>query len=340
MSLITKDSTTNESPFQRQLRRAMETDEKLHKEQLAESEALPADKPNDAEKAHGAAGSRLRSAAGHVKTAAVSAAAAAAVTAALVSPQPDAPDENPYASALNPAPIVFTVNANGDTVPDDGADEEKKRSPRAFTAFIQKALPAFKSIAGFTAAAALHFLSFLLTSFLTALTGGVGAGLIGFLGDLLVSFILLFAVLSWLFKKLYPGRSLKELWTIKNLGLLLCFSAAIALAKRLILLLPTEQRALAVVIETVAKLLLVSYCTLTVLVRRGGRKTFVGKALRSRPVRRAALVYTGWTVFLCCFRLVAFQSGTAAAYGGTLLLFGLAAGLAYAAVRLRRRAAA
>lgn len=51
--------------------------------------------------------------------------------------------------------------------------------------------------------------------------------LLGFLGDVVINFIIISALFSLAFRILFPGRSLKELWTVRNILIMLTASLLI-----------------------------------------------------------------------------------------------------------------
>lgn len=327
---FSKTSSLRNSPFRRQLRRASNTDKKCFDPQpLQKAPRFFGERPI----------ASMHRADVFLKRASLEAMTAAAIAAALVSSAESIADSGCAAPQDCPAAIVATARVqNAPAYPPADNEEERRRMKETRTSLVHRLLPALKALFGALLTIAFQGLALLLGSLFSVLTGGASAGLFGLFGDFLVGFFILFLVLSFLFQRLFPGRSPRTLWTKRNLCLLIGFAGCYALIKSLASLLPDKRyAAVLIVLQIVANTLLFLGAALLILTKQGERHALLSSFARKKPVRRAALLCFLYSLGICLLRILCLRTDLFPAYSSALTLFLLAAGLSFALIRLKRR---
>lgn len=266
-----------------------------------------------------------------LKKAASSAAAAAAVAGALIASEVLPPPE----AAMPPVTAPTAVTMQVEPAAAYNAEEDvRRRSARRNAGWVGRLLSAAKLLLVGLLSLAFRALTLLLTGFLTLLTGGMGAGIFGFLGAFLFMFVLLLLVMLWLFSLLYPDKKLSAFFTKRNL-LLTALTALLitALSRLLPLVIGRKAGAVAALVEGLLTLLGALALPFVLFVRRGERAPLLRRVLSDKGLRRPLLLLLAGGLAASLARALFVLAGS---WAQGLLLFLLAGGAALFALRCLR----
>ena len=307
------------SNFEKRFHRAEKTQAKLQADTRSKTSTLL---PKEAE-----SGSDILKKAGNVITSAAAATAAAAVLAAspLIADKASIPGNN-SSTAISPAAITMTLQnedagvEDEDTVSEESfsvsnSEESGKGIGRALFSGIIKGI---KALTGFVLTLLVRLLGVLITGNVPFLSGKTGL----FLSSAITFFFCIFLLLSFLFKTLFPDRSLKELWTGRNLFVLLLFSLLHASAETFLpTLIENDEKA-----HVVAVILSLTDCTLVfgclfIVLRKIRELPLIGKSVSAKVTIFPFAASLG---LLFIFRMAVLTRPSSAVFGSTIFLYGAA----------------
>lgn len=234
-------------------------------------------------------------------------AASAALCAGILLPAKN--DDAPRAPETPPAIVQVAEEAPQAVLPDDPEETAQERKRRQRQALRKRAFSAVWAVVSFCMTAAVRILTFLLTALVTKLFGLPVATLAAFFGDVLVTFLAMLLLFSWVFHRLFPDKKLREFLTLKNLLLMLTGSVALSLLRLLLRRIGGVPGAALAILESLLTISLFAG-TFLLLYRTGvsrgeTAKKLTKKLLLSRPVKIAfaALVLT--SILSACIRVYA-----------------------------------
>ncbi|NLW71111.1 MAG: hypothetical protein GX061_08540 [Eubacteriaceae bacterium] len=167
-----------------------------------------------------------------------------------------------------------------------------------------------------------------------ALMGGSLGGILGFLGDLALSFILIAALMAVFFRLLYPEKSFKQLFTLKNTGLMFLAALGVNLIGELCAALSPKAYALSEIIRCTSGscLLLWVYKKIILSIPENGVKAL--KVTKKAAVRTILGITAGNMLFAALKIALRFMGKSAYAFfagAGGMIIIAL-----YGAYRLRK----
>lgn len=283
----------------------------------------------------------VKSAGAKAAGAVTSLAAAAAVLFSLTAPTLLPEDRTADMPADRPAVVVMTQREEEGQTEPAVTDEDRRRTRAPARKTLLSALLAVgKAVLPLLGTLAARTLTLLFSSAFARITGKPVSSLLGFLGDVLVTFVTMLLLFGWLYKSLYPERSLRSFYTWKNLAVMLAASVLISLARVLCGLLPEKAYAVSVILDALATVLVFAAAWRFLFTRKGLIGRPLRAVLRSKAGVLAGILLVGGTLLSAAFRLLVLSHGKAAAYGAcvaAVLACGLAACLGGRLIRLARR---
>lgn len=122
----------------------------------------------------------------------------------------------------------------------------------------------------------------LLGALVARLMGASVTALLGFLGDVVINFIIIAALFSLAFKVLFPGRSLRELWTVKNVLIMITASLLIETLRYVCALFSSRAYFISEMIQCLMTMGIIGYAYYRVFQLEGMFASAVQKALKSK----------------------------------------------------------
>ena len=229
------------------------------------------------------------------------------------------------------AQLVEDINGKVDRAQQHSDRREQRKKNAAATVWTL-----FTGAVSFVFTIILQFLGFMLSALLSKLTLGPIGGILGFFADVLLNFVLLCVLFAILYKRLFPERKLKELFTLKNLGWILLGSVLLSALRVGASLIVPQYAVWGAIAQCMLSMTVIVFVWYKAFKQTGYFGSQIKKALFSKTGAVAFLSLALGSVAFALIKVLLASIATVGPFAHITVLFFLCAAVCFGGFRLIR----
>lgn len=176
----------------------------------------------------------------------------------------------------------------------------------------------------------------MLEAVLARLFGASLTGVLGFLGDVILNFIIIAALFSLAFRIMFPGKSLKEMWTAKNVLIMALAAVGLEIVKYVMAILSSKAYLISELLQCVFTISIIGFAYYKVFRLEGKAANVLKKILKSKAGIFTVLGFSFGSLFAVLVKTFLQGIRRTAAFAQLVFVFIICALIVFCGVRLFR----